>query len=123
LEDIRVAQECVRQGAPAGPGQPSLVLRQVVTATPEGEVQYRMVVGPDGATLLPGPGSEAEVDVTFITDYSTASAVARGDLSTHAALSAGRIRVGGDIARLAAGSALLQGADGIPPAIRAQTTF
>jgi hypothetical protein len=123
LEDVRAAQEREPKHDHRAPDVPPLILRQVVTATPDGEVQYRIVVRTDGSTLVPGPGTETEVDVTFTTDYSTASAVARGDLSTHAALSAGRIRVGGDIARLTAGSDLLRGADGLPPTVRTETTF
>jgi hypothetical protein len=93
----------------------------MVTATPDGDVTYHVVVDRRGATLRAGPVPRP--DLTFTSDYGTAAAVARGDLSTQAALSLGRIRVAGNVARLADRAEALAGLDPLPPALRAVTTY
>jgi hypothetical protein len=82
---------------PAGE-EPDVVLQQVVTGTPEGEVRYQVILAGGGATIT--RGSPAEADMTFTSDYNTATAIASGALSTEAALSEGRIRVSGNLSRL-----------------------
>lgn len=111
----------VRRSQPAEPIHPTLTLQQVVTGTPEGEVRYQVLVGEDGARIE--FGAHPQPDMSFTSDYPTASAIARGHLSVQAALSAGRIRIGGDTARLAANQPLLTGADPVPAVVRAATTW
>ena len=105
------------------PGGAAVVIGQVVTGAPEGEVRYRVVVADGAATLV--AGDEPPADVTFTSDYATAAAVASGELSMQAALGAGRVRVGGDLARLAAAVSAgeLPQVDPVPAAVRASTTW
>jgi hypothetical protein len=110
-------------------GTAELVLEQVVRDTPDGEVRYRVVVA-GGSAYIEGPaagvntnGGSAAPDLTITCDWATATAMAQGELSTHAALLAGRLRVKGNMARLAGRSAALNGLDPVPPQVRRQTTY
>jgi hypothetical protein len=98
-----------------------LVVQQVVMDTPDGEVRYWMRIADQQATVR--PGQTTHPDVTFTEDYATAAAIARGELTTQAALLAGRIRVSGNLATLAAHQDQLRGVDPLPAAVRAGTTF
>jgi hypothetical protein len=69
------------------------VIQQVV-----GDDAWHVVLGPDGVRVQPGR-AEAP-DVTFTQDRATAEAIATGELSAGAALTAGRLTVRGDTARL-----------------------
>lgn len=102
------------------PEDADVVLQQVVTGTPGGEVSYQVIVGDGRATIL--EGSPAEADMTFTSDYNTAAAIASGTLSTETALSEGRIRVSGNLSRLDSHAETLAGLDPMAPA-RADTLF
>ncbi len=102
-------------------GADGLILQQVVTGAPDGEVRYH--VGVSAGTAWVRPGQAAAPDATFTEDYATASAVARGELSVQAALLEGRIRVAGNMAVLSARQDELADIDPIPAAVRAATTF
>lgn len=105
------------------PTNDRLVLRQVVRATPDGDVQYHVVVGQDGARIIP-PGREQDrPDLTITTDWETAAAIAQGKLASQAALIEGRLRVKGNLAALAAHAGGLAGTDPVPPAVRDNTTY
>jgi hypothetical protein len=117
-------------GEPAGAGPPDVVVAQVVTGGPDGDVRYRVEVRGARATLVSGANGDA--DMTFTSDYTTAAAIARGDLSTQAALLEGRIRVSGSPAALsdrhpALGRAETPEATGdldpVPASVRAETTY
>jgi hypothetical protein len=114
--------------APGG-GTADLVLEQVVQNGPDGEVRYRVVVAA-GSAYIEGPaaavranGAPVPPDLTITCDWATATAMAQGELSTHAALLAGRLRVKGDMARLSGRSAVLTGLDPVPVQVRRQTTY
>ena len=113
--------DLVRREQPRLPGQPALTLQQVVTGTPDGEVRYLVHIADGGARIE--PGSAPAPDMTFTSDYRTATAIARGQLSVQAALSAGRIRVGGDTGRLAANQPLVAGVDPVPVVVREATAW
>jgi hypothetical protein len=113
-------QQVAAAGTPAVP-DPVLVLQQVVTGTPEGDVDYHVTVGVGRSALVAGPADHP--DATFTQDWDTAAAVARGELSTEAALLAGRIAVAGDMASLSARRDSLIGLDPLTAAVRAATTF
>jgi putative sterol carrier protein len=98
-----------------------LTLQQVVTDTPDGEVRYHVRVSQGAAWVRPGQAERP--DVTFWEDYATASSVARGELSVHAALFEGRVRVAGNMAVLSAHQDELSGIDAVPAAVRATTTY
>jgi alkyl sulfatase BDS1-like metallo-beta-lactamase superfamily hydrolase len=106
----------VRPGTPA-----ELVLQQVVTGGPDGEVRYYVELRGSAATLSRGNAGDA--DMTFTSDYGTATAIARGTLSTQAALLEGRIRVTGSPVHLAERHGHLSGLDPIPAQLRAETTY
>ncbi len=93
----------------------------MVTDGPGGEVRYHVRIIDQTAAIV--RGQAAHPDVTFAEDYVTASAIASGQLSAPAALLAGRIRVGGDMAALIAHQDILSIADPVPAAVRAATSY
>ncbi|HEY1734535.1 MAG TPA: SCP2 sterol-binding domain-containing protein [Acidimicrobiales bacterium] len=103
--------------APAGP----LVLRQVVTGGPDGDVRYDVVVSGEHAVI--DPAAAARADLTFTSDYDTAAAIASGRMSTHAALSDGRLRVSGNAATLAERAGDISAIDPVPARLRAETEY
>jgi putative sterol carrier protein len=111
----------VAAAAPAPADTPDVVLQQIVTDSPDGEVRYQVIVAEGRAALTPGQTLKA--DATFTVDYATATAIARGELTTQAALLAGQIHVAGDMATLSSRQEGLSGLDPVPPAVRAATTF
>jgi hypothetical protein len=106
---------------PGGGTGATLVLQHTVTGTPYGEVCYHVRLGADAVEIVRGPARHA--DVTFAEDYATAAAIAQGAVEAPAALLAGDIRVGGDLAALIAHQDILAGHDPIPAAVRAETTY
>lgn len=99
----------------------TLVLQHTVSGAPAGDVCYHVRLTDDAAEIVRGPSSRP--DVTFAEDYATAAAVASGALSAPAALLAGRIRVGGDMAALVAHQSIMTGNDPLSPAVREATTY
>jgi len=97
------------------------VLQHVISGAPGGEVCYHVRVYEDAVTIV--RGRAAQPDATFSEDYATAAAIASGALNAPAALLAGQIRVGGDMAALIAHQGLLAAGDPIPAAVRAATTY
>jgi hypothetical protein len=115
-----------------GPGADSatdsderLVMEQVVTGTPDGEVSYLVVVeGKRAHVVRPSAGATiTEAELTITTDWPTATAIAQGQLSTQRALMQGRLRVRGSPTALLRRSTQLAGLDPIPAAIRKNTTY
>lgn len=108
---------------PARPdeGAPDVVLRQVVNGAPGGDVSYQIEIRAGHASLVAGPTGEA--DMTFTSDYPTAVAIARGQLSTQSALLEGRIRVSGNPVALSAHQGAFGHLDPIPAWLRAETTY
>lgn len=74
-----------------------LTLRQVVVQADGSTRAYRIVLGGGRAVVEPGEGPAM---VTLTTDEATAAAVAAGEMSVEAAFTAGKVRIGGDAARL-----------------------
>jgi putative sterol carrier protein len=100
-----------------------LVLEQVVTGSPEGNVRYFVVVE-NGIARLVEPGFARQVaDLTITTDWETAAAMAKGELATQAALMQGKLRVRGNLTKLAGRAGELAGLDPIPEAVRKATTY
>jgi len=109
--------------APGGEAPaPVMVLQQVVTATPDGDVTYHVVIAPD-ATVELRRGPAPRPDLALTSDYPTAVAIATGELSAQTALVEGWVRIGGDLSRLAEHHLSLAGVDPLPPAVRRTTTF
>jgi hypothetical protein len=109
LSGLRPATSAL--GAPA----PGLALGQIVTGVPDdagvsglknGEVRYTIVLGQDSpASLLRDSVESAEV--TIVTDWSTAQAIASGSSSVSDMLSAGKLKLRGDTSALVAAGDLL----------------
>jgi len=66
---------------------------------------------------------DPDADVTLTTDRATAAALVRGELAATDALATGRLRLGGDLARLLAAADGLVGLDAAYAEVRADTTF
>jgi predicted lipid carrier protein YhbT len=65
----------------------------------------------------------ADADVTITTDRATAAALVLGDLATQDAFAGGRLRLGGDLAKLLAAADGLAGLDAAYAGVRADTTY
>ena len=111
----------VATAGPSAADEPVVTLQQIVTGAPGGDVTYHVTVGGGRAVVVHGPA--AHPDATFTQGYRTAAAVARGELTTEAALLAGDIVVAGDLTTLSAERVHLAGLDPLTAAVRAATTF
>jgi hypothetical protein len=99
------------------------VLEPVVTGVPDlGEVRYQIAFQA-GRCAVEAASEGAAADVWLETDYVTAVALSRGTANAQAALADGRLRVSGDVARLAAQAAALAALDDLFAALRATTTY
>ena len=69
-----------------------------VSGTPEGEVSYHLKVADGSAeTQL---GSLDGADVTVSSDYETSQAISKGELNVQMAFMTGKIKVGGNMAKI-----------------------
>jgi hypothetical protein len=116
----RLRETTGSSGAPEGTGGTGAVLRYHVDRATE-RISYDVVAG-SGPAFVRHP-TEGDADLTFVTDYATAAAVASGSLSTQAALTEGRIRVAGDLGLLVGLEHEVGGADPVPAAVRAETEY
>ena len=102
-----------------------VIVVQEVHGTPDGDVRLVLRIEA-GAVQLSlddgsdrGGGEESAPTVTIAVSYQDAAAMGRGELTPAEALNAGRIRVRGDLAALAASQRILNtaraGADGKVP--------
>ena len=103
--------------AAAGHAMPplSLTLRHLI-----GEVIYVVRVEDGGvrASL-----EDAPADVTFVEDYETAAAIARGELAPQQAVMSGRLKVTGDVSVLLRHADALRAVEDAFAAARASTTY
>ncbi len=111
----------VEAAAVPAAGDADVILEQVVTGTPAGDVRYQVVVAAGRAVVTRGRAGSP--DATFTEDYATATAISKGECTPEAALLAGHIVVAGNMATLSARQGDMAGLDSIPPAVRATTTF
>jgi putative sterol carrier protein len=98
-----------------------LVVEQMVTGTPDGDVRYQVVTGPEGTAVRRRGGARPHVVMT--TDYPTASAIAQGRLSAAAAVSDGRVRVSGNLRGMAGAAEVMAAADLVPAGVRQRTSY
>lgn len=98
-----------------------LVLQQVVKMADGAEAAYALRV--DGGRLELVWGRAADADVTLTEDYSTAAAMARGQLSAQAALLAGQLRVSGDTGALVRGQDALEAAQACFVRVQGSTSY
>src|SRR5579862_8629622 len=86
------------------PEPDALVIEQVVTGTPDGDVRYLVLADSTGAWIDHGgrDGRDGpEPHLTITCNWSTATEVARGRLSTQRALMEGKLRIRGGVRDLA----------------------
>ena len=106
---------------------PSLLLVAGCAGVPNlGEVRYQLVFAAGSCTVA-GPPTDAHedgaADVRLETDYVTAVALSRGTANAQAALADGRLRVSGNVARLATHAAALSALDDLFAALRTTTSY
>jgi SCP-2 sterol transfer family len=94
----------------------SFSVAQVVTdappgvVAPGGSVRTVLTVHEGHITLVADPEENLPSNVTIVLTYTDAAAIARGELHPADALTAGRVRVRGELAVLVAGQAVLNAA-------------
>ena len=98
-----------------------LVLQQVVSDGPAGDVRYWVRV--EDGTVEAGPGAAPRPDAVVTQSYDTAVAVSRGALTVEGALLAGRTRLSGDIGLLVRHQAALLGVAAALGPVRERTTY
>lgn len=98
-----------------------LVVQQVVTGGPDGDVHYAVRIEDGAVSIVPGDAADADVMVTE--DHDTATRVARGDLAAPVAFMTGRIRVTGDTRTLLAAQPALHRLDALFVELRARTIY
>jgi len=98
-----------------------LTVQQNVTAGPEGDVAFHIIV--DHGTVQISEGQAADPTVTFTQEWSTARAVARGEMSAQGAFMRGLISVRGDVPKLVEYGAVFVGLDDVLFELRAQTEY
>ena len=75
-----------------------LGLQFSVTDAPTGEIDYYLTVG-DGAAVM-ALGTLEDADASVSSDYETAAAIAKGELNVQMAFMTGKIKVGGNMAKV-----------------------
>jgi len=69
-----------------------------VSGAPDGDLTYYLKVGDGSAETDTGPLEGA--DVTVASDYETSKAISRGELNVQMAFMTGKIKVGGNMAKI-----------------------
>jgi hypothetical protein len=98
---------------------------QNVQGGPDGEVTLLMTAdaGSLRMALVDGESPDVRPNVTIVVSYQDASALSTGELRAADAITAGRIRVRGDLSVLAAGQAMLVAAQPHIQSLAAATTY
>ena len=105
----------------AGPAGVRLTIQQIVTDSGGGEVRYHLVV--DDGRVRVRPGDAAGADLTLVQSRAVAAALSRGELNAQQALEAGRLKLRGDIGRLAKEARALMAMEDVFAAVRAATAY
>jgi putative sterol carrier protein len=69
-----------------------------VSGTPDGDLTYYLDIADGAARTAKGPLDGA--DVTVASDYETSKAIAKGELNVQMAFMTGKIKVGGNMAKI-----------------------
>ena len=88
------------ESQPERPGA-SARMQYVVTGGPEGEIKYYWVLE-NGKILESQLGELGDAEVTMTTTYEDSMKIQKGELDANAAFMQGRIKVGGNMAKLMA---------------------
>jgi putative sterol carrier protein len=117
LSDEIAASERLRELA----GSHCIGVTQVVSGGPEGDVTYHLAVGDGTATFGAGPAEHE--DVKMEQDWSTAVAVATGELNAQEAFISGRIRLFGDQRKLLEAQPVFGALDAVFATVRDRTSY
>ncbi|MEA2023621.1 MAG: SCP2 sterol-binding domain-containing protein [Actinomycetota bacterium] len=77
-----------------------LGLQFEVTDAPDGAVSYYLSVGDGTAALELGVLDDDDSDASVTSDYDTSAAIAKGELNVQMAFMTGKIKVGGNMAKV-----------------------
>src|SRR2546426_828951 len=96
LEAAAAGDERVR----AATADAALTVQHIVHGGPDGELAYHVRLHHGAVSVRPGRAAGA--DATVVEDYELAAALSRGELAPGPAFASGRLKVAGDVGRLAA---------------------
>lgn len=99
------------------------LVRQQVTETPFGTVTYDVALADGRITVNLTPDAATVPDIVLSLAYDTAAAIAQGRLTAQEGISAGRIAVRGELARIVAARAVLGAIADRARKLRADTTY
>jgi putative sterol carrier protein len=103
---------------------PIAIAQEVVDhADPDDVVVTRYVIVLDGTGGRVETDTARRADVTFVCDRATAADLARGTVNAQRALTTGRLKLRGEVDRLAAASSALAGLGDLLAGVRAKTEF
>lgn len=86
------------QGFKSAIGNSDLGIAFSVSGAPEGDISYYLKTS--GGTADLSLGSLDSPDVTVSSNYDTAASVSKGELNTQTAFMTGKLKVGGNLAKL-----------------------
>ena len=121
-EWVRAFDEALRAARGLGTrfaANPIAIAQEVAV---EPVVRYVIVLDGDGGRVVSG-GEAVDADVTFVCDRDTAVELARGTTNAQSALTSGRLKVRGEVDRLAAAGGALAGLGDLLADLRARTEF
>ena len=98
-----------------------IAVTQVVTDGPEGDVTYHLRLGKGSASFGAGPAEEE--DVRMQQSWSTATAIATGDLNAQEAFIKGLIRLSGNQQKLIDSQPVFAALDSVFTSVREQTEY
>ncbi|HEY5011422.1 MAG TPA: SCP2 sterol-binding domain-containing protein [Acidimicrobiia bacterium] len=98
------------------------VANQTGTEARAEPVRYVVVLDGAGGRVESGAGAPP-ADVTFICDRATAAELARGEVNAQRALTSGRLKLRGEVDRLAAASSALAGLGDLLESLRENTHY
>jgi hypothetical protein len=96
---------------------------QNVHGGPDGDVTVLLTAEAGSLRVALVDGSDPRADVTIVLSYQDAAALSTGELRAAEAITAGRIKVRGDLSVLAAGQAMMVAAQPHIQALAAGTTY
>lgn len=103
------------------PAEASIVVGQLVTDAPDGDVSYRFGFTDGHLDVKLAPVDDA--DIVLIQDYATAVAIARGELAAQEAVADGRLKLRGDVGALVRNGPAVAATAAIFARVRDRTTF
>jgi len=102
-------------------GQHEIGVTQVVTDGPEGDVTYHLRLGGGSASFGAGPAEHE--DVRMQQSWTTATAIATGDLNAQEAFIKGLIRLTGNQQKLIDSQPVFAALDSVFTSVREQTEY